>query len=311
MAQRISGRQPENSKLRGWTAKNTAQIGVKFQFTRAGLKWWYLGWNLAQTTGNDLADRFSVDFPLNSTLLNFMVIWSCLGVHVFMSTRERQVYQNQRLLIAVDTLKYGPVAAARAHGCSVGKAKYNRDKLLDPDFHPGRLGGVFHTGYDDAQQALAELCLYADITINTARNITQFSLALKNLGWSLCSRKWVADVLKRWRFSLHNIKWRSPLKYTPNNIRLYVGFLESIRQYAADRVKFLDEIHAVSRGVLLLACFDFPCCSCLNWHHVCRITKASRRRAEGTSPWGCGWSWTAIFFVNYNGATLYRCVCDN
>jgi len=163
--------------------------------------------------------------------------------------RKEQAYEDRRRDIAQATLVHGPAHVSRTFvRVSQGKAKYNRDKLLHPEAHPGTVGGARNTNYDDAQTAVAEWCLWVEIVINCERNWVQLARDLRKLGFTKIDRKWVSRVLQAWRFSVRNIKWRSPRKYTAYNITRYVGYLHAVHLIDPSRLKYCDEVHFVARG---------------------------------------------------------------
>lgn len=180
-------------------------------------------------------------------------------------TRAYRNYAARRLKIAEDAIAYGPTRAAELNKCGIGMAKYNKMKLLDPESHPETVGGARNVSYSGNQQALAEYSLWLEVQINAARNYTQLAKDMRAVGWTRVSRKWVSKVLRGWRWSARNIKWRSPLKYTPENIVHYINYLWDIRLLAANdvtRIKFLDEVHFSPRGAcdFVVLLFSFFAC---------------------------------------------------
>lgn len=166
-------------------------------------------------------------------------------------TRASRNYAARRLKIAEDGIAYGPTRSAEINKCPIGMARYNQAKLLDPESHPDTVGGARHVTYNTAEQAAAEWSLWLEVQIDPARNYTQLAKDMRAVGWTRVTRKWVSNVLRAWRWSVRDIKWRSPLKYTPENIEHYVNYIWEIRLLAAadpTRLKYLDEVHFSPRG---------------------------------------------------------------
>ena len=152
--------------------------------------------------------------------------------------RKEQAYEDRRRNIAQATLVHGPAYVSRTF-VMVPKARQNTTgiNVCIPEAHPGTVGGARNTNYDDAQTAVAEWCLWVEIVINCERNWVQLARDLRKLGFTKIDRKWVSRVLQAWRFSVRNIKWRSPRKYTAYNIARYVGYLHAVHLMDPSRLK--------------------------------------------------------------------------
>lgn len=127
-------------------------------------------------------------------------------------SRDEAGAAKRRLRIALDARDYGPTYAARQNDISVSGAAWNRDKLLSPEHHPGTLGGARHTIFDEAQQSVAEYALWGELQVNPLRTGPQLASALHRLGFVDIDKNWVYRLLKKWRWSGHDVKYSSPLK---------------------------------------------------------------------------------------------------
>lgn len=62
--------------------------------------------------------------------------------------------------------------------------------------------------------------------------------------------RWISRCFKRWRYSHKVAKYKSPLKFTPQNIQRYVNHIIGIQSLPILQLKFLDECHFDSKDCL-------------------------------------------------------------
>jgi hypothetical protein len=80
----------------------------------------------------------------------------------------------------------------------------------------------------------------------------------KRYGVSL-DRNWISRALRRIGYSQKLISHRSWHKYTPENLKDYVDFLADVRSIPLGRIKFLDEAHFNSKGIISLSWTRLTC----------------------------------------------------
>lgn len=87
---------------------------------------------------------------------------------------------------------------------------------------------------------------------NPIQHISDLVKQLKDYGWSV-TPQYVKNVFKRWRWSWKKPQFRQFNKYSAANIDAYGNYLFWLyEQPDWRRIKFLDEVHFVSKGWILV-----------------------------------------------------------
>jgi hypothetical protein len=63
-----------------------------------------------------------------------------------------------------------------------------------------------------------------------------------------CHREFVRMIFKSWRWSWKRPSYKQLQKYTTRNLQLYDAYEAWIKQQDLSKIKFVDEVHFVSKG---------------------------------------------------------------
>lgn len=149
-------------------------------------------------------------------------------------------------------------------------ANYWLKKAVDPTLHPGSHGGRRHDkfsgdGWEGARDFVCaaiwhQINEFPDSQLLTLTTVANQAAALiaeeRGLEPRTVSQRWVSRLFKDWNWS-----WKVPTvvqlhKFTPDNISRYVNYVVYVAGISLERLKFVDEIHFVSRGPPFPS---FPC----------------------------------------------------
>lgn len=139
-------------------------------------------------------------------------------------------------------------------------AKYWAKKLTDRNHHWNNHGGkrylsIFssvnicyrHQKFSDAEKRLIQIILWHYVNDNPTHNIADYVRILDQHHLS-CSREFIRQIFKKWRWSWKIPNYFQLNKYTTKNIEYYGDYIYWIRQEDLRRIKFMDEVHFVARG---------------------------------------------------------------
>jgi hypothetical protein len=141
-------------------------------------------------------------------------------------------------------------------------------KAADPTFHAGSHGGHRHDKFsEDGWAGAREIVLtviwrqinaFPESQLPILTSVANEAIALiagaRGLAPKVVSQRWVARVFEDWRWS-----WKVPTvvqlhKFTNENIERYINYVVFVAGIPLRRLKFVDEIHFVSRGSPFLVC---------------------------------------------------------
>ena len=88
------------------------------------------------------------------------------------------------------------------------------------------------------------------------QKIIEYVEKLEVAGFS-CSREFVRQVFVSWRWSWKRPSYKQIEKYTSRNIIYYIQFLSWINQQDPIKLKYMDEVHFVSKGKNIHLSTDF------------------------------------------------------
>jgi len=142
----------------------------------------------------------------------------------------------------------GPTKAATIFGVKRWVAKYWKQKIDDPFFHPGPWGGFRALKFGNVGDKLVQHILWVQVQQHPSWNIPHHVGALTAAGVDVnCG--FVARIFQSWGWSWHKPTHTQIRKYTPANVEYYSVWIVLILSIPWIRLKFLDEAHFVSRDL--------------------------------------------------------------
>ncbi len=189
-----------------------------------------------------------------------------IGHHYVVAQELDQRDESGKILSAIRlALRYDFVGPEYRSKDKVTKnvVAYWKQKALDPVLHPSTHGGhrwdALSAGFEGCRE-FVYAALWKQINdfpesqlpiLTTIANeaITVFAED-RGVDPVEVSQRWVRRVFASWRWS-----WKVPTvvqlhKFTPQNIERYVNYLVFVAGIPLNRLKFADEIHFVSKGIL-------------------------------------------------------------
>jgi hypothetical protein len=94
--------------------------------------------------------------------------------------------------------------------------------------------------------------IWDEVTKNPTLRGKEIQLLIFQRFRKLVSRSWICRLFKRWRWSFHSLKVEQVQKYRPDNVAYYGTYLESILQIPWVKIKYCDESHFISKGLIFL-----------------------------------------------------------
>lgn len=141
-------------------------------------------------------------------------------------------------------------------------ANYWMKKVTDPTLHAGSHGGHRHDKFSDhGWEGARELVLaaiwrqineYPESQVPILTSVANEAIAAiadaRGLARKVVSQKWVRRLFDDWRWS-----WKVPTvvqlhKFSDENIERYINYVVFVAGIAIHRLKFVDEVHFISRG---------------------------------------------------------------
>lgn len=154
---------------------------------------------------------------------------------------------------------------ATLHGVSTAAAEldlhpylvtYWKNKFEIAHFHSSTYGGARKYKWHGEDLHHLRQALWTILQLNPLAGISDFQNALaEEFDYPpelIPSSGWLSEEFKRWGWSFTKPDYRQIHKYTKENIQYYCTYLYNIQNIAWDKIKFADESHFDSRGMIFL-----------------------------------------------------------
>jgi len=152
-------------------------------------------------------------------------------------------YGNHLRKVAGDYAnEYSESATMRRFNVTRGFARYWAQKREDPDFHPGKHGGVRNVKFPLEQRWVLESILYQMVLEKPLSTLHAYRTALSQMGIDV-SETFIDRILHSWRYSKKAAKHRCMLKFTPANMQYYAYHTYTMLFFPWRILKFCDETH--------------------------------------------------------------------
>jgi hypothetical protein len=84
---------------------------------------------------------------------------------------------------------------------------------------------------------------------NPTYKLGDYRFKLLELGYD-CNRDYIRAIFKEWKWSWKRPSFKQLQKYTPENMGKYAAYVAWIAMQDLTKMKFMDEVHFVSKGML-------------------------------------------------------------
>jgi len=121
-------------------------------------------------------------------------------------------------------------------------------KSLDSSFHPNSHGGNRNPKLTEFEHQKIRGLLWLLAKEDPTRKLRSYVEEVNKNGFSI-GREFVRKIFKEWQWSWKKPSYKQLHKYLPSNLRRYKEYVEWIGNQDLKKIKFMDEVHYVSKQV--------------------------------------------------------------
>jgi len=121
-------------------------------------------------------------------------------------------------------------------------------KWSNPQHHPLKHGGLRNFKFSSLEHQKIRSIIWLLCNIDPTQKIQNYVTKLQELGYD-CGREFVRKIFCEWKWSWKKPEYIQLQKYTEENVKRYKDYAEWIVNQDLSKVKYMDEVHFVSKNV--------------------------------------------------------------
>ncbi len=142
--------------------------------------------------------------------------------------------------------------AVSAFGLSRDQIRYWKKKIVNANFRNGTWGGNRRSKYNVDQKIVLTFLLRYLVDKLPTLSLRQYQIQLAHAGFEL-SRPTICRIIRDFGYSRKVAEYKQRQKFTSENVSRMLHHVllmpDLLRLYGIDRIKFLDEVHFVTKGM--------------------------------------------------------------